>query len=64
MKKHLYPLWMLLFLVPLLVSCSDDEEPGLSPSIPVYKEVSYNFAFSFSPDFRSMDSDRYCASRR
>ena len=54
MKKHLYPLWMLLFLVPLLVSCSDDEEPGLSPSIPVYKEVSYNFAFSFSPDFRSM----------
>ena len=54
MKKHLYPLWMLLFLAPLLVSCSDDEEPGLSPSIPVYKEVSYNFAFSFSPDFRSM----------
>lgn len=44
-------LWAILLISSLaMVSCSDDDEYGLSPSVPVYKEVSYGLTFDFSPD--------------
>lgn len=54
MKKNLYMMWMLLSLALLSVSCSDDEEPGLSPSVPIYKEVAYSFSFDISKDLMAM----------
>lgn len=49
-RRHL-ALWGLLLISALVfTSCGDDDGYGLSPSVPVYKEVAYGFTFNFSSD--------------